>query len=426
MESLIHRIFFYQWQRKLVALLTATVVWIFVSHTIISTKIIPSVPIRVINLPADQTIIGILPNGFLNKRTTLTLTGTKDVMDQLEPGDLEIILDVSNLPNDGVVQIAKKDLVSLNPNFNLKKHILSVSHPEFAIKMSPILTEKISITLHLPEGSPPFGYEFLDIWPPTLTQTVSGPQEQVLSLKNQGLELTFNLNEITKEQLDALKGNGIYDDEVRFPVPEAWKKVHVPFYTRGSMPINDPHAKNLSINFLRQEFIPIKNDLPIHVFYPLKNSETINPETYALAPTPFIPLKNDIPILKLPLYASNVSKLFLDIVKDNIELEIVTAPPTEREKLEWGVGFIDSNHLEDTYAAFLLSNYKTETENPQQKNKGLENHFRQRFRLYVKNFTLYLSPEYKLELESRLESGKIRVHIPNASLITPQKTPNAD
>lgn len=416
MESLINKFFFHQWQRKLVALLTAVVIWFFVNHSITSSKTIPSVPIRVINLPIDKTIQGLLPNGFLSKRATLTLNGTKDVIDQLEAGDVEVILDVSNLPNDGIVQITKKNLVSLNPNINLPKHVTSISHPEFVIKMSPVLTEKIPIVIHPPTGVSPKGYEFLDIWPIYLLQTVSGPQEQVLNLKDQGLELTFNLNDITKEQLDALQESDVYDDEVKFFIPDQWKKVNVPFSSRGPEVINDPEAKNLQMTFLRQQWIPTKNELPVHVFYPLKYSETINPDTYGLGESSFIRFKNHLPFLNVPLFAANVSKFFLEIVKDSIEIDIVAAPPTEREYLEWDVNFIDETHLEDTYVAFLISNTKT-ADSSQHKNREREKYFRQHFRLFCQRLVLYLSPEYKLELQCRLENGKIQVHVPNASLV---------
>jgi hypothetical protein len=415
MGSLIHKLFFHQWQRKLVALLTATVIWFFVNHSIISTKTIPSVPIRVINLPTDKTIQGLLPNGFLSKRITLTLSGTKGVIDQLEPGDVEIILDVSNLPNNGIVQITKKNLVSLNPNINLPTHITSISHSEFVIKMSPILTEQIPIIIHPPTGEAPNGYEFIDIWPIYLIQTVSGPQEQVLNLKNQGLELTFNLNNITKEQLDALQSHGLYD-EIHFYIPDQWKKINIPFSSRGSELINDPEAKNLQITFLRQQMIPIKTELPIHVFYPIKNSAFINPDTYGLASSSFIQFKNHIPLLTFPLFAANVSQLFLEIIKDNIEIDIVAAPPNEREYLEWDTNLIDETHLEDTYVAFLISNSKI-SDNSHHQNREREKYFRQRFRLYLQRFALYVSPQYKLELQCKLEDGKINVHIPNASSV---------
>lgn len=423
MESLIYHLIFYQWQRKLLALFTATVIWFFVSYSITATKTVTSVPIRVINLPTDKTIQGLLPNGFLTKRASLTLTGTKKIIDQLEPGDVEIILDISHLPSSGIVQMNKKNLVSLNPNFNLPSHITAVTHPDLVIKMSPILTDKIPIMIHFPSGKPPKGYEFLDIWPVQLYQTISGPQDQILQLKNEGLELTFNLNDISKEQLDALHGEGLYDDEIHFDVPDQWKKVMIPLSNRGIEPINDPESEDLQLNFLRQQMIPMTNELSLDVFYPLKYQGTLNPKTYALAPTPFIQLKNDIPILKLSLFASHVSKLFLEVVKEYIQIGLVAAPLIERERLEWSINFINETHLEDTYVAFLLSNNKTSESHHNHQER--EAHFRERFRTYIRRFGLYLSPEHPLELHSRLENGKIQVHIPDP-LSSQQGQPHAD
>lgn len=423
MENLAKSIFFHQWQRKLVAFLTALLIWIFVNQTIISTKTILSVPIRVINLPTDQTVIGLLPNGFLYKRIALTLTGTKDIIEQLEPGDLEVVVDVANQPNEGVLTITKKNLVSLNPNINLAKHITSLNHPEFIMKMSPVLTENVPITINRPQGEAPKGYEFLDMWPIKLLQQVNGPQDQVLALKNQGLELTFNLNDISKEQLDALVPGGTYDDVVSFIVPDSWKKIVLPLPNRPSEIVNDPEANFLHMSFLRKQFIPLVDELPIHIFYPLKDSETINPQTYRLEAGTFVKMKNEIPVLAVPLFICNASKLFVDIVKNNLELEIVTAPQNEREKLEWSVGFVDSAHLEDTYVAFLLSNSRSGVRGANLKTKEREMYFRLRFRNYMQNFTLYLSSQHKLEIESTLEEGHIRVHVPNTSVkIIPEST----
>ena len=126
MERPMNSFFFHQWQKKLVALFIASLLWIFVNQTIITTKTISSVPVRIVNLPNDHTVIGLLPNGFLNKRMTLTLTGTKDIIDFLEPGDLEVVVDVSNQPTEGALNITKKNLISLNPDINLSHHINAV------------------------------------------------------------------------------------------------------------------------------------------------------------------------------------------------------------------------------------------------------------------------------------------------------------
>lgn len=426
MEPLKNLLFF-QWQRKLVALLTAIVIWFLVNHSITSSVTIPAVPIRVINLPTDKTILGLLPNGFLGKRTSLTLSGTKDVIDQLESGDVEVILDVSNIPSDGIVQITKKNLISLNPNLNLSAHVTSISHPDILINMSPILTAKIPIIIQPPIGEAPEGYEFLDIWPLQLMQTVSGPQEQVLSLKNEELEITFNLNDITKEQLDALQTTDLYNDEVNFPVPQKWKKVNIPFSTKGIESINDPEAKNLQITFLRKQLLPIKNEMPVHIFYPLRYSATINPDTYGLAASSFIQFKNKLPYLTIPLLASNVSKLFLEIAQENIEIDIVAVPPSEREFLEWSVNFIDDQHLEDMYVAYLLGETKS-GDSAQYTNRDKEKYFRHRFRLYMDRLILYIAPRIKLDLQSRLEDGKIQVFVPHSPSLSvknlPSETPN--
>jgi hypothetical protein len=411
MESVVNRLFLHNWQRKMMALLIAAIIWFSVNQSITTTKTIPSVPIKVINLPIDKTIQGLLPNGFLSKRTTLTVSGTKDVVDQLEPGDIQVLIDVANQPNEGVVQITKKNLVSLNPNINLLNHITSVSHPELVIKMSSLLTEKIPILIHQPIGEAPKGYEYLDIWPIKLTQTVTGPQEQVLSLKNNGLELTFNLNDITKDQLDQLKGTylDMYEDEVSFPVPEQWKKMIIPALGPLPEPLNDPEAKDLEIDFLRKEPIAMKSVIPVWVYYPFKYSETINPHTHPLISNQFIEMKNYLSILNIPLYVHNVSKLFLEVVKDHMEIQIVAAPKTEREKLEWAIHFVDHRHLEDTYVAFLLSNKS------HAKAQSREKAFRQRFRHYMQKLVLYVSKKHKLEIDSSLKENYIEVYIPNGT-----------
>lgn len=413
MESLTH-FFLHQWPRKLLALTIALIIWLIVNHSITSTISIAAVPIRIINLPVDKTIQGLLPNGFLTKRINLTLTGTKEVIEQLEPGDLEVLIDVMNQSNEGIIQITKKNLVSLNPNINIANHVTSVIHPEFGIKMSMLMTEKIPVIINEPTGSPPEGYEFLDIWPIKLTQTVSGPQDLILNLKSKGLELTFNLNEITKEELDELRFSQDipYDDEVNYSVPEQWKNVNIPLVINMIEPLNDLEAKNLQITFLRKEFIPLNEDLPVNVFYPLKFSDKINPKTHGLETNGFVQQKNYIPVLKLPLYAYNVSKLFVDIVKDHLQIDIVAAPKSERKTLEWGVDFIDYAHLEDTYLAFSLSKLKTLTGVKPQ--SGREDYLRQRFRTYMQKFELYLDDRHPLEMVSTIEDNHIVIHIPNA------------
>ncbi len=409
MESLIARFFFHNWQQKLVALGSALVIWFFVSHSIIETKIIPGVPIRVVNLPDDKTILGLNPNGLLSKRITLTLTGTKNVVHDIEPGDLEAVIDASIIDHDDwIIQISKKNLVSLNPSIDLKQNIRQVSHTEHVIRMRPLITDKVPITILHPTGEPPDGYEYLDIWPQHLQQQLSGAEEEIQNLKVKGLEITFDLNEITKADLDQSKSSrsNLQDDEISFMIPAKWKKITIPFHNNSHEDFNDPEAQYLRIDFLRKELLPVKNLIPVRIFYPLKTSELINPNTYTLQTSEPLLEKNYLSILSIPLFAKGVSRLFIDVVRENIELTIVAAPKLEREHLQWTFDIVDTHELEDIYVAFLISHLNQKS-NHESVSKNREMLFRNRFRDYLQKLTLCNSQGEKLLLEAKLGTDKI-------------------
>lgn len=417
MESLISRLIFHNWQQKLVALGSALLIWVFVSHSIIETKIIPGVPVRVVNLPADKTILGLNPNGLLSKRITLTLTGSKNVIREIEPGDLEALIDASIIDHDDwIIQINKKNLVSLNPAIDLKNNIKQVSHTEHVIRIRPLITDKVAITISPPTGQPPEGYEYLGIWPLQLTQTLSGAEEDIQNLKLKGLEISFDLNKISKNDLDqatSMSGN-LQNDEISFLVPANWKKVAIPFHNYSQEEFNDPEALYLRIDFLRKELLPVKNLVPIRVFYPLKLSAEINPHTYQLEVSEPILEENHITVFSKSLFVEGISRLFLDVVRQNMEITIVAASITEREQLQWAVNIIDAHELEDIYTAFLISQKGPLKKNKETSLKNREALFRKRFRDYLQKLNLLNANGEKLQIESKLENGKIKIinHLP--------------
>lgn len=406
---MIAQLFLHNWQRKLVALLTAIIIWLFVNHSINETQTISNVPIRIINLPQDKTIQGLLPNGILSRRITLTLKGSKDVVEQLEPGDLEVLLDASTADNDDwIVTVSKKNLISLNPAIDLSQHIAQINNNEFVIKLSKLVTAKIPLTIESPRGAPPQGYEYLDIWPQHLIQTISGPEEDIQKLKETGLELTFELADITKAELDSIKGNA-RNDEISFPVPKKWKQIVVPFRPNTSEEINDPEAQSLRIDFLRKELIPFEREIPVRVFFPLDDLEKLNPEKFSIAPSDDIRKKNGVAIFTKPLYAAEVSRLFIDVVRNSIEIVIVAAPKTKRKVLAWSIQFIQPRDLEDTYVAFSIANSTSSKGTQGAIPKKMEELLRKRFRDYMQHMTLYLANTKKLHLKSTLEEDQIKV-----------------
>ena len=412
MDSIITRIFINNWQRKLISLIGAIVIWLVVNQSIIDTKTIRNVPIRIVNLPTDKTITGLLPNGILNKRITLTLSGTKDVVDELEPGDLEVLIDAAYIDHaEWIVQITKKNLISLNPSIDLHNHITQVTNNEFVIKLNRLVTAKVPITINKPIGDPPSGYEYLDIWPQKLQQTVTGAESEVHKLKDTGLELTFNLNEITKEELDTIKSpqQGLQNDEVSFFVPSKWKQIAIPFLNTALEEINDPEAQALRIDFLRKEFLTVSSPIPIKVFYPLKNGATINPEMYPLDNTLPISTVNGITVLKGKFFTKDVSRLFLEVISDNLQIVIVASPSSEREVLQWGVEIVDPRQLENTYLAFIFAQSANQKSTAVPISQKREYQLRKRFREYLQKFALYVSREQKLSLDCRLKDKKITV-----------------
>jgi hypothetical protein len=409
MESLINYLFLNNWQRKLMALLTAVIVWFFVSHSITETKTIRNVPIRISNLPTEKTIVGLLPNGILSKRISLTLSGAKDVIDEIEPGDVEINIDASAIDRpDWIVQINKKNLVSLNPNLDLANNISNVTYPEFVIKLNRLATEKIPLEILPPTGNPPPGYEFLDLWPQKLVQTVSGPEEEVYRLKNQGLTVTFNLNEISKSELDAIKSQqlGGTNNEISLPVPAKWRQVLIPFRNSVAEEINDPDAASLRLDFLRQEFLPVNQSIPVRAYFPTRTLAALNPETLKLSSSGPLTTKNDMILFFRPLHVKNVSQLFLDVIRDYLEIEIVATPKEERERLPWALGVVTPHELEETYVAYHLAAHSKQNSAAQKKRELL---YRKRFRDYLQRLSFYISPDHKLDIESVINGDKIEI-----------------
>jgi len=407
---MISRIFVHQWQRKVVAILIAIVVWFTVNASISTTKVIPNVPIRVINLAPSKTIIGLLPNGLLTRRITLTLTGNKEVLDSIGPGDLEVIIDASDKTEDWIPKIGRKHIVSTNPEIDLFHNVTKVSHSDFFIKLSKLVTAKIPITIIPPIGEPPKGYQFLDVWPNKLYHAISGPEEQVEELRAKGLDLIFDLNAITAAELDELgqSQEDLQTDEISYYVPSRWKQVTIPFLNNELQEINDPDAQHLRIDFLKNDLLPIDKELPIRVFYPLKHTNVLNPTNSSLATNNILTPVNGVSTLAIPLFVRDVSRLFLEVVTDNIEISIIAEPSDEGDGLRWSVQFIDPHKLEEEYVRWLMPSHSSNTagrERPSQR----ESYLRHRFRDYMQKFRLYKSSHHPLQLEAKLRGKTIKV-----------------
>lgn len=408
MEGLIKKIFINNLQRKIIALLSAVCIWFLVHNSITETRTFTHVPIRVVNLPSDKTIRGLMPNGILDRKLTLTLTGNKDVIEKIEPGDFEVVIDALGKPDEWIVQVVKKNLVSLNSEIDLFHNITNLSQSEFVLRLSRLLTDKIPIFVGRPKGEPPEGYQFIDIWPLKLSHVVSGPEEDVKALQAKGLELIFDLNDISLDDLNSLAAQrSVQGDEVSFAVPDSWKRVQIPFLHDMKQEINGPEAKNLHINFLRKDLLPLERDVPIRVFYPLPTLHHFNPVSHPLEPGEGIIEKEKIFAIVLPLFVDDVSRLFLDIVRDHIEVVIIASQKEPNEPLQVAVNFIDPQSLEEVYVNLLQSSSKELAGS--QYSSPREQVLRLRFREYMQRFRLLTGKDMPFVVKAYLTKTSIQV-----------------
>lgn len=410
MKTLLRKLFIDHWQRKLVALILSMIIWLVVNHSISITKNIHNVPVTIKNLPPGQTAEGLQPNGRLKEGISLSLTGNKHVLENLSSKDLLVVIDAEREKDEWIAKITPKNLVCLNPSIDLIKEISKVSHSSLIVKLTNLIREKIPVIVTKPIGEPPTGYKYLDIWPYQLSIYVTGPKNLVENLKTKGLKLTLNLNNISKETLDSLyeKKNG---DEISFFVPKEWKTIFLPDLSDTPIKIDDKRAKALRIDFAKKELIPLEREIPITLFFPPQYKDTLNPDTYSLNSNPFIRKQNGINLIKVPLYAGGVSPLFVDIVKDMIQIVVITTPTKENKAPLWNVQFIYPIELENRYIAqaSLVNAADLSEIQPHLR----EEYLRNRFRSYMNRFRLYTEKNQKLHLDIKILPDTIDVRPKN-------------
>ncbi len=408
MRQWFREVFLANWPRKLVALLAAIVVYALVNNSITTTRTIANVPVRIVDLPPDKTVEGLLPSGILSQRVTLTLTGSKRILEELEPGDLEVLIDASNKGEQWIAQIGRKNLIGLNREIDLLPNITRIQHSELILQLARLITVKIPVTIAAPYGEPPNGYQFLDIWPRRLYHTISGPEGQVEELQMTGLQLQFDLGKITRQELDELQVEGPewLEDEVSFSIPARWKRVAIPFHANALEEVNDPDASDLQIDFLRQELLPLRQKLPIRVFFPPRYRASLNANTHHLKSNDLVSERSGGAVLNLELSARSTSREFLDAVRDQLELTIIAVPEDISKTLRWTIQVVDVNALEAHYVRQLMARVAQE-DNEDRSDSDRANALRQRFRDYLREMEIVTMDDQRLNLRATLDGSEI-------------------
>jgi hypothetical protein len=235
--------------------------------------------------------------------------------------------------------------------------------------------------------------------------SVSGPEAVIKQLKAKGINLTFNLSDITRTDLET---QDYKSDEVSFFVPDEWKEISIPSLSDRPFVIDDPQANELKIDFVCSDLHRIAKAIPINLFFPPKHGMTLNPETYSLAIGGLVQHFHGLHLLKKSLYAKGVSNLFVELVQDMLEISILLSPKTEKKQLDWSVQFLNSRVLEDKYVSILMSDDNNNNHDPSYL-KRREEYLRDRFRHYMNHFQFYKSDSEKFDLRIELQDNKIIV-----------------
>jgi hypothetical protein len=393
------------WERKIISFILAIVIWLFVNHSLTTTKVLENVQVRLINIPIGLTVDGLQPNGMLSKKISLTLHGNKTELQEIAANDIEVVLDGMDKSDEWLATVTRKNLISLNPDIDLSKAIKRVVIQRLPINFTRLLTEKISVVVTQPIGEAPQDYQFLDVWPYRLAMSISGPEEVVKQLKAKGINLTFNLNDISRADLEVHENKS---DEISFFVPDEWKQISIPSLSNRPFEIDDPQAMELRIDFVRSDLHHIARAIPLTLFFPSEHSLTLNPETYSLALGELVQEFHGLHLFRKSLYAKGVSRLFVELVQDMLELSILLAPKTEKKQLDWCVQFLNPRVLEDKYVSILMSDDGDNKGDPTF-GKRREEYLRNRFRHYMNRFQLYKSDREKFELVVELQDKQIIV-----------------
>lgn len=148
MKSLFYQFFTENWQRKLISLILAVIIWLLVNNSLISEKTFPNVPVRLRNIPKGMIVPGIGEDGYLDKTVNLKIVGYKKVLDQLSQDDIQVLLNAETKEKDWVAIIRKNEVVFLNKFINPYPFIRTITHEPFVVPMSEESLQSTHDTCH--------------------------------------------------------------------------------------------------------------------------------------------------------------------------------------------------------------------------------------------------------------------------------------
>lgn len=404
MKQFLRDLFFENIPRKLVAILTAIIIFFFVNQSLTVTKVVNNVSIRLINIPAQKTVDGLLPNGYLTKKIALTLNGKKSSLEEISSTDFEVVIDLTGKKESFTATITEKNLVSLNPQLKITRDIRKVSTRQIFIQLLNLVVDKVPVYLLKPTGEAPKGYQYVDIHPHVVFVDVTGPDELIKKLKGQGLVKVLSLNDISIEDLDGIAAKTSKNDVLSYNVPLDQCFVYIPTLTPDKKFYFDPSSEKIKIDFLRTQSLMIDAKIPVSFYVPSKHPKEIDVTQISIQESPSVTTLMDIKVLSPKIFAKNVSQPFLETVQSMMQV-IVVPPILLGQRPSWSIEFIGSKDLEEKYVTRMIQESSTrQNDQPESIRREL---YKSRFRNYMNQMVLTLEDGTLLDFSIQFKNSKI-------------------
>lgn len=393
-----------QWHRLLFSILAGFFCWWNIHETQTSTKVFADVPIYIQSLPPGKTLGGLRKDGRLMRSFSLTLKGRKKVLEMIKPDQIEVLVNASGKGDVWKEDITINSIRCLNPEIQLSHAINEISHPPLQIRLTTKASRDIPVTLLPPSGSLPKGYKLIDIWPDQLVQSVEGPEEAVQALTVRRLFLTFDLNRITKQQLERLGDELTPGSELYFKIPESWKYIELPAPFGESRPLQDPEAENLTFVILKPALLSLDTPLPIRISplpLALSSSPILNYELKIGTDENHVQLIHHLPNWICPVYVDGISKEFLQSIQPHLELVVYVGT---KGSISCQIEVANSPRAEQRYVQRLI---QTHFERNNHAELMLQKRLTKQFWYYMSQMKFYGTSKRPLEWEVTLNGNKL-------------------
>ena len=414
MKGLIDFLLLNNWQRKLTALLLATIVWFLVDYSATMQRRFDSVPVYIKNIKPNYTVKGLRNGARLPQTTSLSVRGKRAWLKDIRSQDLKVVLDAKDQKNNWIPTISAENIYSVATHRNLADSITEVSSAPINVHLEPTVEIPLTVYVAKPMGVSPQGYQFVGVFPRKLHTTVRVSAEEAEHFRSTNAQIDIDLNRISAGKLDELakKARAEGSEIISFDIPDSWKKFTLPDGSDKQEVLASASSKRMQINFIKEKLVPLKRKIPISIFLPPRISSHLNSELVRLNVNDNVVLESGVHVLNLELFAGGVTPEFLDTVRDFLQISVLfdQAGATD-SKLKWSLQFVNDRKLEKWFIKKAVAAHGfAENDIPR---------LIEQFRTFCSQMRLYTGPGKLLNLEISHDGHAVDVrHVSHARKVT--------